>query len=94
MERKSTENIWKGGKYKDDSARVERGGISDSMGWEIGQYASWLCSGDYRPCGAGGFVLWRGSQFLILLFILFVIFVSECSELLLLLFFSSHDYLF
>lgn len=55
-------------------------GISASMGLEIGQYASFLCSGDYRPCGAGGFVLWRGSQFLILLFILFVIFVSECLE--------------
>jgi hypothetical protein len=62
MERKSTENIWKGGKYKDDSALVEKGGISDSMGWEIGQYASWLCSGDYQPCWSGGFVLWGGGE--------------------------------
>ncbi len=42
---------------------LKEGGISDSMGLEIGQYASWLCSGDYRPCGVGGFVLWRGSEF-------------------------------
>jgi hypothetical protein len=54
----------KGGKFKDGSALGKRGGgISDSMGLEIGQYASFLCGGDYRPCGAGGFVLWRGACF-------------------------------
>jgi hypothetical protein len=41
---------------------LKEGGISDSMGLEIGQYASFLCSGDYRPCGAGGFVLWGGER--------------------------------
>jgi hypothetical protein len=103
MEMKSMANIWKGkawkiygkgGKFKDGSARVERGEKNDSLGWGMGQYASQLCSGNYRPCGAGGFFLWRGSEFLMLLFILFVIFVSECSELLLLFFFSRHAYLF
>jgi hypothetical protein len=64
MEGKAWKIYEKGGKFKDGSAWVKRGGgISDSMGLEIGQYASWLCSGDYRPCGAGGFVLWRGSEF-------------------------------
>jgi hypothetical protein len=72
MERKSMENIWKEKAWKiyekgENLKMVVRGlkewGISASMGLEIGQYASFLCGGDYRPCGAGGFVLWRGACF-------------------------------
>lgn len=62
MERRGMENIWKGGEIIRMIAHgLKKGGISDSMGLEIGQYVSWLCSGDYRPCGAGGFVL-EGEQ--------------------------------
>jgi hypothetical protein len=63
MERKSTENIWKGGKYKDDSARVERGGISDSMGWEIGQYAVGCVAATIGRVGQEGLFSGGGASF-------------------------------
>jgi hypothetical protein len=73
MESKGMENIWKRKSMENIKSKgknlkmvvrgLKEGGISASMGLEIGQYASFLCSGDYRPCGAGGFVLWRGSEF-------------------------------
>lgn len=73
MESKGMENIWKRKSMENIKSKgknlkmvvrgLKEGGISASMGLEIGQYASFLCGGDYRPCGAGGFVLWRGACF-------------------------------